>query len=591
MRSAIGSGQPKTNESSSILPAPQKSRLTEAFAACRSAFAGLGLFSLIVNLLMLTGPMFMLQIYDRVLTSGSVPTLLALAALAMGLYAFLGILDYIRTRILVRVGRRLDEQLSDATFDSAVMLSLKLGNRAERVDPVRDFDQLRQFLSGPGPLAIFDVPWMPVYIAIIFVFHPMLGWLAVAGAIVLIILTLLNEVLSRAPLAEAAKLGARRAGLVEASRRNSEVLSAMGMLANVRALWNSENAGFLTKQAKAADRIAFFTATTKTLRFVLQSAMLGVGAYYVLQQEITAGVMIAGSIILSRALAPIEQAVAHWRGFVNARQALARLRTALDQMPREAERTPLPTPEQTLQATNVCVVPPGERTVILQGANFALKAGDGLGIIGPSASGKSTLARALVGVWPIARGEVRLDGATLDQWDPAVLGTAIGYLPQDVELFEGTVADNICRFAPDRDEEAIIDAGMLAGVHDMILSLDGGYDSQIGEGGATLSAGQRQRIGLARALYGTPFLVVLDEPNSNLDADGDVALARAVQALRERGSIVVVIAHRPSAIAAIDQLLVIKEGRQEALGPKAEVLAKMTEQRSANTQGLKVVKD
>lgn len=540
---------------------------------------------------MLTGPMFMLQIYDRVLTSGSVPTLLALAALAMGLYAFLGVLEYIRTRILVRVGRRLDEQLSDVSFDSAVMLSLQLGNKAGRADPVRDLDQVRQFLSGPGPLAIFDVPWMPVYIAIIFLFHPMLGWLAVAGAIVLMILTLMNELLSRKPLSEAAQMSSRRASLVEASRRNSEVLSAMGMLANLRNLWGQESSQFLGKQAKAADRIALFSSMTKTIRFVLQSAMLGVGAYFVLQQEITAGVMIAASIILSRALSPVEQAVAHWRGFVSARQSLARLRESIDKLAQDTEKTPLPAPEATLHAQNVCIVPPGERVLTLQGANFALKAGDGLGIIGPSASGKSTLARALVGVWPLARGEVRLDGATLDQWEPQVLGKAIGYLPQDVELFEGTVADNISRFDPERNDEGIIEAGKLAGVHDMILALEGGYDAQIGERGTVLSAGQRQRIGLARALYGDPFLIVLDEPNSNLDAEGDAALTAAVQAMRQRGSIVIVIAHRPSAIAALDLLVVVKEGRQEAFGTKQEILAKMTEQRKANVQGLKVVKD
>ncbi|MDH3742548.1 MAG: type I secretion system permease/ATPase, partial [Hyphomicrobiales bacterium] len=475
--------------------------------------------------------------------------------------------------------------------DSAVILSLRLGQRAERLDPVRDLDQLRQFLSGPGPLAIFDVPWMPIYIAIIFLFHPLLGWLAVAGAIILMVLTLLNEIVSRQPLAQAGQVGLRRAGLVEASRRNSEVLSAMGMLANIRALWNRENSGFLDKQAQAADRIALFSSLTKTIRFVLQSAMLGVGAYLVLQQEITAGVMIAGSIILSRALSPVEQAVAHWRGFVTARQSLARLRTSIDQLPEDTQKTPLPSPAKSLQAKNVCVVPPGEQILTLQGTSFALEAGSGLGVIGPSASGKSTLARALVGVWPVARGEVRLDGATLDQWDPAVLGRAIGYMPQDIELFGGSVADNIARFEAERDDDAIIEAAQLAGVHDMILSLDGGYDSEIGEAGTVLSAGQRQRIGLARAMYRNPFLIVLDEPNSNLDADGDAALTRSVQAMRERGSIVIVIAHRPSAIAALDLLLVIQNGRQEAFGPKAEVLAKMTHQVAANKQGLKVVKD
>ncbi len=566
-------------------------RISLAFAACRSAFLGLGVFSFIINLLMLTGPLFMLQIYDRVLTSGSVPTLVALAGLAVGLYAFLGVFEYIRSRILVRIGRRLDEQLGDISFDSAVLLALKLGRKAERLDPVRDLDQVRQFLSGPGPLGIFDVPWMPFYLVIIFVFHPILGYLAVGGAIVLVFLTLLNELFSRHPLAEASIRAMRRARIVEAGRRNSEVLSAMGMLRNIRNVWGNENTSFLAVQARAADRMAFFGAATKTIRFVLQSAMLGVGAYLVLQQEISSGVMIAGAIILSRALAPVEQAIAHWRGFVASRQSLKRLRSVLDKMTENDARTPLPRPEKELLVRNVCVLPPGEQLLTLQGVSFSLAAGDGLGVIGPSASGKSTLARALVGVWPVAQGEVRLDGATLDQWQPDILGPSIGYLPQDVELFEGTIANNITRFNPQHDEAALIKAAQLAGVHEMILQLADGYDTNVGEGGQALSAGQSQRIGLARALYGQPFLIVLDEPNSNLDEEGDLALSAAITAMRKLGSIVVVIAHRRSAISALDKLLMLRDGRQHIFGPKNEVLAKVLPQKPPVSADLKVVKE
>ncbi|MDH3581431.1 MAG: type I secretion system permease/ATPase [Hyphomicrobiales bacterium] len=571
----------------------QRSRVSAAFAACRSAFLGLAGFSLVINLLMLTGPIFMLQIYDRVLTSGSVPTLIALAVLAAGLYAFLGILEYIRSRILVRIGRRLDEQLGDISFDSAVLLASKLGRKAERLDPVRDLDQVRHFLSGPGPLGIFDAPWMPLYLGIIFIFHPLLGYLAVAGAVLLVILTLINELLSRGPLAESSKQAVQRARLVEAGRRNSEVLSAMGMLRNIREVWIRNNESFLEIQAKTGDRVAFFGAITKTSRFVLQSAMLGVGAYLVIQQAISPGVMIAGAIILTRALAPVEQAIAHWRGFVSARQSLTRLRSVLDKMPETDTLTPLPLPEKQLSISNVCVAPPGEQTLTLQGISLSLTAGDGMGIIGPSGSGKSTLARTLVGAWPVAKGEVRLDGATLDQWQPDVLGRSIGYLPQNVELFEGTVADNIARFSPEHDEDALINAARLAGVHDMILHLADGYDTDIGESGQVLSAGQRQRIGLARALYGHPFLVVLDEPNSNLDTEGDIALLSAVNAMRELGSIVVLISHRPSAVSGLNKLLMLKDGRQQDFGPKSEVLAKVTRPKAAAAAaaGLTVVKD
>lgn len=552
------------------------SRLRAAFASCRSAFLGLGLFGMAVNLLMLTGPLFMLQVYDRVLTSRSIPTLVALGLLVMGLYAILGLLEFIRSRILVRISSRLDEQLSDITFDSEVALSHRFGRRGGQINPIRDLDTARQFISSPGLLAIFDIPWMPIYLSIIFLFHPMLGLLALFGATILMILTLLSELSSRKQIANTSHHQARRASMLLASRRNSEVLFAMGMLGNLRRRWGVDNRNYNKSQSLTGDHAALFGSLTKTLRFIMQSAMLGVGAYYAVMQEITPGVMIAASIIMSRALAPVEQAVAHWRGFVGARQSLKRLKKVLDKFGVEEERTSLPAPSKQVAVSSLFVAPPAETRMTLQGINFALEAGDGLGVIGPSASGKSTLARAIVGVWPAARGDIRIDGAALDQWHPDELGKHIGYLPQDVELFEGSVAENISRFEEDKEDEAVIDAACQAGIHDMVLQLPEGYETDIGESGTAISAGQRQRIGLARALYKNPFLIVLDEPNSNLDSEGDIALAHAVDHARSRGAIIIVIAHRPSAIAKVNKVLVLSEGKQQAFGLKDEVLKQTT---------------
>lgn len=562
-----------------------------AFAACRAAFVGLGLFGMVVNLLMLTGPIFMLQIYDRVLSSRSIPTLVTLGILVASLYIFFGLLEYIRSRMLARIAQRLEQQLGDAAFDSTVGMSLQLGRHANLHDPVQDLNQVRQFISGPGPIAIFDIPWMPFYIVIIYLFHPILGMLAMMGAALLILLTALNEVTSRGLIADLAKHQAERSSIVLAGRRNSEVLAAMGMLSNIRKKWRLESNALSHVHCKSADRAAMFSSLTKMSRFLMQSSMLGVGAYYVIQQEITPGVMIAASIIMSRALAPVEQAVAHWRGFIVARQSLKKLNKTLEVFSEETIHTELPTPKHRLKVSALFVAPPGEATLTLKSINFKLSAGDCMGVIGPSASGKSTLARALVGVWAAVRGDVRLDEATLNHWDRDKLGKHIGYLPQDVELFEGSVADNISRFDKARSDEDIILAAGQAGVHDMILQLGEGYDTEIGNSGAVLSAGQRQRIGLARALYLDPFLIVLDEPNSNLDSEGDAALTNATLAARKRGAIVIIIAHRPSAIATANKLLVLDSGSQQAFGPKEEVLRKTTTQNasSSGNSNLKLV--
>ena len=554
----------------------RRPNIAGALKFCGSAFFALGLISMVINVLMLTGPLFMLQIYDRVLTSRSVPTLIALAGLVGGLYVFFALLDGLRARALIRIGQRLDARLASQTFAAAVSLPVATGKLFEQVEPIRDLEQMRQFLAGPGPTAIFDIPWLPIYLAIVFLFHPYLGWLATAGAATIVVLLVLNETLSRRPASEAAGLSADRTREAATARRNAEAIAAMGMLDAINRRWTEKNERLLAVQGKGADWTALFSTLTKALRFGLQSAVLGFGAWLVLRQEITAGVMITASIITSRALAPVELAVAHWRNFVVSRQGLRRLAHVFDVTRTNMPQTQLPLPAKSLDVRGLASGPADEKLLTVHGVSFSLAAGDGLGIIGPSGSGKTSLLRAMLGVWPIRAGSVRLDGSELSRWEPRRIGQAIGYLPQDVELFAGTVAENIARFDPDWRSDVVIAAARLADVHDLIAGLPDGYDTQIGEDGAHLSAGQRQRIGLARALYGSPFLIALDEPNSNLDAQGEAALGRAIAVMREQGRIVVIVAHRPSAMAAVDLLLCLKDGRQQAFGPKDEVLQQVT---------------
>ena len=557
-------------------PRTQDGRVAECLQALRSTFAGIGLLSLPINLLMLTGPLFMLQVYDRVLASGSVPTLMVLAGLAGGMYVFYGLLEGIRSRVLLRVGQHLDAQLSATSYECSISLPVLMGRKAETLDPVRDLETVRQFLVGPGPTAIFDLPWMPVYLTIIYVFHPILGLVAIGGAVFICILIGLNEIASREPSADANRHAVQRAAIVEQGRRNAEAVRAMGMTATLKEQWEAVNGTFLTKQRHAADMANLFGTLTKSFRFMLQSAMLGVGAWLAIGQQITPGMMIAASIITSRALSPVEMAVSQWRGFVAARQGLKRLRDVVEGRPEEPERMELPLPSKTLALDNVVSGPVGHP--VLQNVGFALEAGDGLGVIGPSGAGKSSLARTLVGVYPVLRGSLRLDGADLFQWAPDRQGAFIGYLPQDIQLFAGTVAQNISRFQMEAPPEDVLRAAELADAQGLITSLPNGYDTEIGPGGITLSGGQMQRVALARALYGTPFLVVLDEPNSNLDSEGETALTKAIGALREAGSIVIVIAHRPSALAGVDTVLFMKEGRAQAFGPKDDVLQQVLAQ-------------
>ncbi len=557
----------------------RRASVTRALARCRIAFLGAGLFSGIINVLALTGSIYMLQVYDRVIPSRSLQTLVGLTILMVGLYAAYGLLDLIRTRLMSRIGIRLDNELRDDVFATVLALPLKVRPTGDGLQPVRDLDAIRSFFSGPGPTALFDMPWIPIYLALVYFLHPWLGVFATLGALLLVVLTVLTELRTRDPSRSAASSAAERQVFGEAVRRNAELVHVLGMSASMTGRWRTLNARYLTDQANAAGAASGLASLSKVLRMILQSGILGLGAYLVVLGEATGGVMIAASITMSRALAPIEIAIANWRGFIAARQARRRLVGFFSALAAARQPMPLPPPSRRLEISAISVAAPGTTRPIIHNISFTLDAGAGLGIIGPSASGKSTLARAIVGAWaPLpARGEVRLDGAALEQWAPDDLGRCIGYLPQEVELFDGTVAENISRFAPGAVSDRVIAAAEAAGVHDLILHLAEGYETRVGTGGTALSAGQRQRIGLARALYGDPFLVVLDEPNSNLDAAGDDALAQAIAGVRARNGIVIVIAHRPSALAGLDQLLVMAAGQLKAFGAKNEILSQTTQ--------------
>jgi PrtD family type I secretion system ABC transporter len=546
-----------------------------ALESCRGVFLCLGLISGMINVLMLTGSLFMLQVYDRVLPSQSVPTLVGLAILATALYVLQGGLELIRSRVNVRIGAYLDCTLSSRVYDALVRLPLKTRGDGDGLQPLRDLDYVRSFLSGGGPAAFFDLPWLPIYLGICFLFHFWIGVTALAGSLVLIALALLTEFRMREPTKEAAHFATTRTALAAAGRRNAEVLQAMGMGRRVGNRWSETNRNYLAANERASDVASGLGGISKVFRTILQSAVLGVGAYLVIHQESTAGIIIASAILTSRALAPVELAIANWKGFVAARQGAQRLYQLLTLLPAEQEPMQLPQPKSVLSVENIAVLPPGSEKLVVNDVSFELKSGQGLGIIGPNGSGKSSLARALVGVWQPARGNVRIDRAALYQWSSEALGRHIGYLPQDVELFDGTVASNIARLEENPDAEAIVAAAQAAGVHELILSLPAGYGTRIGELGMAISAGQRQRIALARALYGNPFLIVLDEPSSNLDAEGEEALTQAILNIRARGGILIVIAHRPSALAGVDHVLVMNEGKLQTFGGKDEVLNKV----------------
>ncbi len=550
--------------------ASRNSELKTAILASRDAFMATGLFSLAINILMLAGPLFMLQVYDRVMTSGSIPTLVALSALTAGLYGVIGLLELVRSRIIVRVGVELDRRIGDRVFQASLKRSLLAPGSS--LLALRELDGLRQFIGGPGPLTFFDAPWTPIYLLVIYMTHWTLGIAATLGAILLLVTAWASEVRSRQPLAEAGKAAGRSLELAETGQRNAEAITAMGMLSAYRGRWQKANGDSLAWQMLASDRLGSLSAVSKTLRLLLQSMMLAIGAALALKGEISAGSIVAGTIIFGRALAPVEQALAQWKGFIKARESYAKLEGLLAQYPKPAERMTLPRPKGHLEVQNLRVAAPESRTVILSNVSFSINPGQMVAVIGPSASGKSTLARAIVGLWEPFAGAIRLDGAKLDQWNPEELGQHIGYLPQNVELFAGSVRENISRFREDATDDDVIAAAKAAHAHDLIMALPQSYETQLGAFGAYLSAGQRQRIGLARAVYDNPPLIVLDEPNANLDRSGDEALSAAIDGMRARGQAVVLVSHRVQAIGKADCLLYIEKGAQKAFGPRADVI-------------------
>ncbi len=547
-----------------------RSELAAALWSLRRTFFITGGFSFVINMLLLVPAIYMLQIFDRVLASRNTSTLLMLTLLILGLYALMGGLEWVRSRLLVRAGSMLDAQMNARVFTAAFEANLRRagGNAGQALN---DLTNVRQFITGNGLFAFFDAPWFPVYLAVIFLIHPMLGLLSVAGAVLLVALTLANEWTTKGPLTQANTAAIQSANYATNNLRNAEVIEAMGMLANLRRRWYEKYRNVIALQGVASDRAGAITAITKFVRISLQSLVLGLGALLVIQGTITPGGMIVASILMGRALAPVELLIGVWKQFISSRSAYERLERLLKEFPAREQGMALPPPRGHLTVENVMTAAPGTQVAILKGVSFTLEPGEVLGVIGPSAAGKSTLARLLVGVWPALAGKVRLDGADVYSWDKQLLGAYIGYLPQDVELFEGTIAENIARFG-EIDSGQVIEAARQAGMHEMILHFPKGYDTPIGTGGSFLSGGQRQRIALARALYGKPPFIVLDEPNSNLDDAGEAALVQAVLAQKAAGRTLIVITHRTSILSTVDKLLLLRDGVVQAFGPRQQVL-------------------
>lgn len=531
----------------------------------------------------------MLQVYDRVVPGRSLPTLAGLALIAACLYVFQGILELLRSMLLVRIGTSVDERLSLGAVSSLVHLPAQAQGSGNGLQAIRDLDQVRSFLSGGGPAAFFDLPWIPCYLALCFVFHYWIGVTALVGSVLLICLTVFAEFATRVPSDRAVSLASSRLEFAEGVRRNWEAVRAMGFTDRIFHRWSSVNREFLTGQTHASDVVSSLATVSRILRMMLQSTILGVGAVLVINEEASGGIMIASSILMSRALAPVELAISHWKGFAQARQSWARIRRLHDILPTVDRSVSLQRPTSSLSVDNIMLAAPGTRDIVVRNASFQVSSGTALGIIGPSASGKSSLVRAIAGVWPVIAGTIKLDHAPITQWNPEELGSHVGYLPQDIALFDGSIADNIARFDQDASSEMVIAAAKGAGIFKMIMELPDGFDTQIGEGGRRLSAGQRQRVALARALYGDPFLIILDEPNSNLDADGDAALTEALLAVRARGGIVLIVAHRPAALVAVDHLLVMQDGQVQAFGAKDEVLRKVLRPEPSDTQPVRLV--
>lgn len=555
---------------------PQRNEIEQVLIGFKRTFYTIGVFSAIINLLMLVPSLYMLQVYDRVLASRNEITLLMLTIIMLVAYLFMGGLELIRTFVLVRVGARFDMMLNKRVYTAAFEQNLKAaGTNAGQA--LNDLTNVRQFLTGNALFAFFDAPWFPIYLIVIFVFEPSLGVFSLCGSIVLTVLAYVNEKMTRKPLAEANSMAITASNLATNNLRNAEVIESMGMLPNLMNRWFKTHGKFLHLQAEASEKAGLIGAATKFVQVSLQSLVLGFGALLVLENKITPGMMIAASILVGRALQPVQQLIGVWKTWSSTRSAYERLAQLLATNPQREAGMELPKPLGNLTVDAVSAAPPGVTAPVLKGVSFAIQAGDVLGVIGPSGSGKSTLARLLMGVWPAMMGKVRLDGADIYLWNKGELGPNVGYLPQDIELFTGTIAENIARFG-DVDAEKVVLAAKRAGVHELILQFPKGYDTHLGDGGAGLSGGQKQRLGLARAMYGDPALLVLDEPNSNLDEAGEYALLQAIQDLRQRGKTIVLITHRTSAISVTNKLLLLRDGMLAMFGPTNQVLAALQEQ-------------
>lgn len=560
---------------------PVVSELKKSLLSAKKSFIMVGLFSMFINILMLVPPLYMLQLYDRVLGSRSQDTLIMLTLIVVVLFITMGLLEVVRSRVLVRVGNKLDSMLSQRIFDNLFELERKAPGRSSSM-PLNDLTQVRQFMTGNGLFAFFDAPWMPIYIIVLFIFHPAFGFFAIFAAIVLVGITIANEYSTKDKLAEANNLSRASTIYVDSNIRNAEVVNAMGMRNNISKVWADKYYGFLNAQNIASDSAGVWSNLSKSLRVMFQSLILGLGAYLAINMEVTPGMMIAASIIMGRALAPLDLIIGSWKGFSSARSSYERIEGLLNDFPKDKEYMKLPAPKGEITLENVVVIPPSGTVPSLKGISMKIEKGDVVGIIGPSAAGKSSLARVMLGLWPLSNGVARIDKADISQWDREDLGKYVGYLPQDIELFEGTVSQNIARFG-EVEPEKVVEAASKAGVHEMILKLNEGYDTKIGPGGASLSGGQRQRIGLARALYNNPVFVVLDEPNSNLDDVGEAALVEAIKTLRAGGTTVVIITHRTNVLQATNKLALINNGVLELYGNTNDVLNAIAQKQQAAT--------
>ena len=560
-----------------------ENNLQVALKACKGSFLSVGFFSLFVNALMLAPTFYMIQVSGRVVPSSSTSTLIMLTLILTIMMLTLGSLEWVRSRIMVRISNRLDALLSRDIYRASFKKALSTGGMDASAQSLNDLTSLRQFLTGNGLFAFFDAPWLPIYTAVMFLFHPWFGWMTVGSAVVLVVLAFLNHRYTGKALTEANQQSVRATLQTTKNLRNAEVIESMGMLDTLMTRWAVYQRRVLVLQSQASDKGGIITSISKTFRTWAQSIMLALGAYLVITHEINPGLLMAGSLLLGRALSPIDQMISSWKGFVAARVQYGRLNDTLEKLNAEPQRMALPDPEGHIQVENLVIAPPGAKAAVIRNMSFVTPAGSIVGIVGPSAAGKSTLARALLGIWPPQHGTVRLDGADIAAWDKQKLGPHLGYLPQDIELFEGTISDNVARFGK-IDPEKVVLAARVAGVHEMILQLPDGYDTVIGSEGINLSGGQRQRIGLARAIYGSPRLIVLDEPNSNLDDVGEKALAVALQKIKETGATVFIISHRPSILSRLDRIMVMNAGTITMYGARDHVIAELAQQQAKAQQ-------